>query len=359
MAAKSYVVVFPSAFSRRHIPALARNIRRVLDVQNESYTAVRRDGPVILVDAHDPVFASTAIGLLYGVDRTIIARRVDNHFDHITDTIAEVGGNLLLAGDRFVVQVEGRTRGFLPRDVEMAATSRIIENKGARPGTAANHDKILYAYLTAKHGYVAIFSDYHTGGIPLGVQGRAICCIFDVLSAIACLETIRQGFEVDIMICYAAKSQRLPLSKMLNRIIPRMIQKRIRVDAVRIAPHPHDYPNMVALTTGIIIQEARLRNIRHVTLPISRTITAGDAADRLAAHIHQNDMIPVTPLPSSDRLFDMARELNIDSSRAIHDIISKKPAPFNMQPHHDIIQRNGFTVQTGPNNMHDILDAEW
>ena len=76
MAVKSFVVVFPSAFSRQYVPALVRNIKRVLKLQNEPYTRVGRDGEVILVDAHDPVFASSAIGMLFGVEKVLIARQV-------------------------------------------------------------------------------------------------------------------------------------------------------------------------------------------------------------------------------------------------------------------------------------------
>lgn len=364
MATESYVVVFPSAFSRRHIPALARNVRRILDVQGEAYTSVRRDGGVILVDAHDPVFASTAVGLLFGVDRTLIARRVDNDFDRISSTISEVGGNLLLAGDRFLVRVEGRSRGFLPRDVEMAATSAIIDAKspqGVRPGTAASHDKLLYAYMTAKNAYVSLFADRCLGGLPLGVQGRAVCCIFDPISALACLETMRAGFETDIVLCYTARSRRLPLAKMLNRIIPRMALKRVKVDTARVSPGGRDYLETAALATEILVGEAQERGIRHITLPVSQMLFAGDAADRLAARVHGAGLVPVMPLPGDDRLFGMLVELNMAGSRAVHNTISKKQrdprVPADLGPYS--IERGAFSVRTGPNNLHDILDADW
>lgn len=364
MPVQSYVVAFPSAFSRRHITALARNIRRILRVQNEPYASVRRDGDIILVDAHDPVFASAAVGLLFGVDRTLIARRVENDFEQVAAAISEVGGNLLLAGDRFLVRVEGHTRGFLPRDVEMAATSSIIEARapaGARPGTAENHDKLLYAYLTRRGAYVSIFADRCLGGLPLGVQGRAVCCVFDTISALTCLETMRMGFETEVVLCYAAESQRMPLAKMLDRIIPRMAQKRVKVAAVQMTPGGRDYLETAALATEIMLGEAAERGIRHISLPVSRMLFAGEAADRLAARVHGAGMVPVMPLPGDGRLFEMLGELNMAGSRAVHSTIHKRqgvPAvPADLRSH--TVRRSEFAVRTGPNNLHDILDSDW
>ena len=363
MPAKSYVVVFPSVFARRHMTALTRNIRRVLKVQKESYTSVRRDGDIILVDAHDPVFASTAVGLLFGVDRTVIARRVENEYDQIVKTISEVGGNLLLAGDRFLVRVEGRSVGFLPQDVEMAATSRIIESKsalGALPGTADNHDKLLYTYMNRNNAYVSIFADRCLGGVPMGVQGRALCCMFDAISAVACLEAMRTGFEVDVMLCYTRESERMPLAKMLDKLIPRMIRDSVRVAAVRVKPGGSGYLDKAALAAEILVAEAAKREIRHVVLPVSRTLFAGDAADLLAARVFGAGLVPVMPLPGDDRLFQMLAELNVGPGQA-RSVISKKndvpdiPADTTMRD----VRRHDFDVQTGPNNLHDILDAPW
>ena len=363
MPAKSYVVVFPSVFARRHMTALTRNIRRVLKVQKESFTSVRRDGDVILVDAHDPVFASTAVGLLFGVDRTIIARRVENEYEHMVKAISEVGGNLLLAGDRFLVRVEGRSVGFLPQDVEMAATSRIIESKsqlGALPGTADNHDKLLYTYMSRNNAYVSIFADHCLGGVPLGVQGSALCCVFDAISAVACLEAMRTGFEVDVMLCYARESERMPLAKMLDRLIPRMVRESVRVTAVRVKPGGRGYLDRAALAAEILVEEAVQRDIKHVVLPVSRTLFAGDAADLLAARVFGAGLVPVMPLPGDDRLFRMLAELNVGAG-PVRSVISKKSytpdIPADTTTHD--ISRQDFEVKTGPNNLHDILDTPW
>ena len=57
----SYVVVFPTIFSKNKIPQLISNIKKILKIKNQQFKSVKRDCDVILVDANDPVFASSAI----------------------------------------------------------------------------------------------------------------------------------------------------------------------------------------------------------------------------------------------------------------------------------------------------------
>ena len=125
----SYVVVFPSIFSKNKIPQLIKNIKKILKIKNQKYSSVKRDGDIILVNANDPVFASSAINLLFGIEKITIARQVKNDFQNIISEITSIGGNLLLKGEKFLVRVEGISKGFLVKDIEIAATSSIIEKK--------------------------------------------------------------------------------------------------------------------------------------------------------------------------------------------------------------------------------------
>jgi len=45
----SYVVVFPSIFSKNKIPQLIKNIKKILKIKNQKYNSVKRDGDIILV----------------------------------------------------------------------------------------------------------------------------------------------------------------------------------------------------------------------------------------------------------------------------------------------------------------------
>ena len=133
----SYVVVFPTIFSKNKIPQLISNIKKILKIKNQQFKSVKRDGDVILIHANDPVFASSAINLLFGIRKIAIARQVENDFQKIVTEITSVGGNLLLKGEKFLVKVDGTSKGICcKRCIEIAATSNIIEKKsklGAHP----------------------------------------------------------------------------------------------------------------------------------------------------------------------------------------------------------------------------------
>ena len=177
----SYVVVFPSPFARSKSALLASNVKKILKVKELAYDSIRRDGQIIIVDAKDPVFASSAIGLLYGIERVAIAKKVGNGFDETVKEMAKVGSSLLLREDKFFIKVGGVPLGTTVADLELAATSAIIESSsesGALPGTANDHNRLLYTHVTKNGSYVCIFIDEGLGGLPQCLHiHRALACL--------------------------------------------------------------------------------------------------------------------------------------------------------------------------------------
>ena len=127
MIENSYVVVIPSKFAQKNSQLLLKNIKNILKIKNQQLNSVKKDGSLIIIDANDPVFASSSINLLYGIQSVAIAKRIENKFENIVSEITKIGTNLLLKGDSFYVKIEGFAKGFVPKDLEMAATSSIIE----------------------------------------------------------------------------------------------------------------------------------------------------------------------------------------------------------------------------------------
>ncbi|MDH5658888.1 MAG: thiamine biosynthesis protein, partial [Nitrosopumilus sp.] len=76
MKEMSYVVVFPTIFSKNKISQLILNIKKILKIKKLEFKSVKSDDGVILVDANDPVFASSAISLLFGIEKIVIARQI-------------------------------------------------------------------------------------------------------------------------------------------------------------------------------------------------------------------------------------------------------------------------------------------
>ena len=133
------IIVFPSVFSKNKTSSLITNIKKVLRIQNQKFRKVRKEGNVITVEADDPVFASSAINTLFGIKGVAIAKQVTNDFESIVNGISKVAKDIFLKGERFLLQVEGDAKGFTTKDVELAATSSVIEKTvgmGIKPGTS-------------------------------------------------------------------------------------------------------------------------------------------------------------------------------------------------------------------------------
>ena len=73
-------------------------------------------------------------------------------------------------------------KDFLPKDVEIAATSNIIEKKsklGAHPGTEENYDKLLYTFLTKKMHTSVFFQMKEMEEFHINHKKKTICAIYD------------------------------------------------------------------------------------------------------------------------------------------------------------------------------------
>ena len=117
MTNNASVVIFPSIFAQNKINALISNIKKILKIQNQRFQKIRKDGSVIVVEANDPVFASSTINLLFGIDKVAIAKQIKNEYEILVSSITKIGSNLLLKGDTFYVKVEGQSKGYLPKDI--------------------------------------------------------------------------------------------------------------------------------------------------------------------------------------------------------------------------------------------------
>ena len=366
---KLLIVVFPSVFSQNKIKSLITNIRKILKIQNQKFSKIRKEGEVVIVDAVDPVFASTAINTLFGIKRVAIAKQVDNNFESIIEEISNVGVDLFLNGERFLIQVEGHAKGFIPKDVEIAATSSLIEKatkKEIKPGTNEKFDRHLYVYLTKSHAYICIYYDNGLGGIPNNSQNKEIiCCIFDELSAVSCLETIKQGFDVKIIICYIKDSELLHLVKMVNQIIHRTVKSKINLEFYKISPGL-SVMLLTEVTIELLSRIAQLNDIKRISSSLSPLIHPVDFLEEMVMRVYSHALIPYLPLSGLDtNILESAKEIGLDKYFQKIKKISKlmyynskqsrkKPEKIADQA---IMTRKIILIKMGPNNVHDILDA--
>jgi len=364
------VIVFPSTFSLNKIKLLITNIKKILKIENRKYHKIRQEGDIIIVETDDPVFTSSAINTLFGIKKVAIAKQVTNDFDTIVNGISKVGVDLFLESERFLIRVEGQAKGFMTKDVEVAATSSLIEKtakKGIKPGTDEKYDKQLYVYLTKSHAYICIYLDEGLEGIPNNSQKKKIiCCIFDELSAISCIETIKHGFEVKIIICFMKESELLHIAKMLNQIIHRMVKPKIDLEFYKV---PIDKKPASLLLTEITIELLSMiaisNDIKRISLSLSPLIYPIDFLENMVKLVYNKNLIPYLPLSGLDNnVITTAKEIGLEKyipkikkygNAKFYD--SKKPLKeIKKIVEKTVRNRKHISIKVAQNNVHDILD---
>ena len=364
------VIVFPSTFSLNKIKLLITNIKKILKIENRKYHKIRQEGDIIIVETDDPVFTSSAINTLFGIKKVAIAKQVTNDFDTIVNGVSKVGVDLFLESERFLIRVEGQAKGFMTKDVEVAATSSLIEKtakKGIKPGTDEKYDKQLYVYLTKSHAYICIYLDEGLEGIPNNSQKKKIiCCIFDELSAISCIETIKHGFEVKIIICFMKESELLHIAKMLNQIIHRMVKPKIDLEFYKV---PIDKKPASLLLTEITIELLSMiaisNDIKRISLSLSPLIYPIDFLENMVKLVYNKNLIPYLPLSGLDNnVITTAKEIGLEKyipkikkygNAKFYD--SKKPLKeIKKIVEKTVRNRKHISIKVAQNNVHDILD---
>ena len=369
MSNENYIVVFPSLFAENKLSLLMANIKKILKIKNQNYSKISRDGNLILVDANDPVFASTTINLLFGIKQIIIAKKIKNNFTTVVNEISKIGTNLLLKGERFYVNVQGAPKGYVTKDVELSATSSLIENNkkiNAKPGTEEKHDKLLFAYVTKSNAYVSIFSDKGLGGTVNNSQNQKVVCgIFDEFSALACLETIKQGFEVKFVVFYQNQAELVNLVKILQRILPRTLQIQFEIEFYKISGFGNNLASKNFLVTEILPRIATREKISYVGLPISPLVFPSAFIKKIKLKIFGFGLIPFVPLSGIGlEIFENAKEIGFEKhvekiEKILRTkIIEKRIKKLSERDIDGIIKsKKTAKVNLGPNVLHEILDT--
>ena len=369
MSNENYIVVFPSLFAENKLSLLMANIKKILKIKKQNYSKISRDGNLILVDANDPVFASTTINLLFGIKQVIIAKKIKNDFTTVVNEISKIGTNLLLKGERFYVNVQGVPKGYVTKDVELSATSSLIENNkkiNAKPGTEEKHDKLLFTYITKSNAYVSIFSDKGLGGTVNNSQNQKVVCgIFDEFSALACLETIKQGFEVKFVVFYQNQAELVNLVKILQRILPRTLQIQFEIEFYKISGFGNNLASKNFLVTEILPRIATREKISYVGLPITPLVFPSAFIKKIKLKIFEFGLIPFIPLSGIGlEVFENAKEIGFEKhvekiEKILRTkIIEKRIKKLSKRDIDGIIEsKKTAKVKLGPNMLHEMLDA--
>jgi adenylyl- and sulfurtransferase ThiI len=364
------VVVFPSTFSLNRIKPLITNIKKILKIENRKFHKIRQEGDIIIVETDDPVFTSSTINTLFGIKKVAIAKQITNNFDSIVNGISKVGVDLFLESERFLIRVEGHAKGFMTKDVEIAATSSLIEKtvkKRIKPGTDEKYDRQLYVYLTKSHAYICIYSDKGLEGIPNNSQNKKmVCCVFDELSAISCIETIKHGFDVKIVTCFIKESELLHIAKMLNQLIHKIIKPKIDLEFYKILIDKKPTSLLLTeITIELLSMIAISNNIKRISLSLSPLIYPLDFLENMVGEVYKKNLIPYLPLSGLDsNVITSAREIGLEKylpkikkyGNAKFGNSKKSMKEIRKIAKRAIRDRKIISIKVAQNNVHDILD---
>lgn len=369
MNEKTVLLVFPSVFSLNKISYLMKSISKILKIKNYTLKTIRRNGSVIVLETADPVLASSAIGLLFGVDRVAIAREVKNNFDDVLSTIIKTSMNLLLKGDKFYIKVDGKAANYLAKDLEVAATASLIEKSvdlQVRAGSESDHNRLLYTYLTESNAYICIFVDKGLGGVPYNSQNAEIlCCVYDELSAISCLQCIKMGFDVKLLVCYSSEPNLLKLSKMISRILSALVKKKIELQFCKIS-RISDLLMKILVITHLTTSVALDQKISRVALAISPLVFPASFVDDNTKIASQKNLMSWLPLSGIDSsILENAKEIGLEKYLITLENLCKSKFAKRVIPN-DKVKKNAkdalktlknVSITVGPKNVHDIIDS--
>ena len=367
MIKDTMVIVYPSTFAKNKINELIINIKKILKIKSLKHSKIFKDGFLICIQADDPVFVSSAIGLLFGIKKIVIAKKIKSDFKTIVSEIGKISSNLLLKGEKFFVKVDGQAKGFVLKDLELAGTSEVIQKNqkiSAKPGTEMKHDKLLQIYVTKSNAYVCIFVDNGLGGTVNNSQKQKIvCAIYDEFSAINCLEVIKQGFEPQILVCYETRENLIYLVKILDKILPRMLKPEIELEFHKIPKFTKSSDGIlgkISYTTDILIKCAKENKVTHIAVAVSPLVFPSTFIQTLQKSIFDAKIIPHIPLSGIDsEILENAKEIGMEKYLEKIDKLAKMT--FVKSKIKSIQQKKSIKkiikVKLGSNNIHAILDS--
>ncbi len=211
------------------------------------------------------------------------------------------------------------------------------------------------------------FTDKGQGGISFNSQKQnTICSIYDEISAVSCFETIKQGFDPKIIICYRKKSELMNLVKTINQIIPRLINEKVTLDFFQIKINPTGAKNYLAFINSVIevlLHVAKSNKLSYVSLALSPLVFSQEFIENSIKKVFQNNKFPIMPLNGVDsKLFEEAKEIGLEKQipkiNKIILMISKEIPKISAKDVKSALNtKKTVDVKVGPNNVHDILDS--
>lgn len=171
---------------------------------------VRTSEGAVRVDGDDAVFAAEVASKFCGLSSVEVVKVAGGTLEEAADATVEAGRATVYPGEKFKVEVEcDEGTGLSPTDVEYSAVGRLADALAERGSRLSDRspDRIVRARVTRSGSYVSYLHYYGQGGLPVGLNGRAVVLHSGgVASFHAALETMKAGLEVTLLYLYTKKT---------------------------------------------------------------------------------------------------------------------------------------------------------
>jgi hypothetical protein len=175
------------------------------------------------------------------------------------------------------------------------------------------------------------------------------------------------GFDVKILVCYSNESELLNIVKMLNQILPRLLQTKVELHFCKLDMKSSGRSILLKTTiiTEILTSFAKRVKTDRISLAISPLIFPAWFIEYNAMRVFQKGIIPWFPLSGIDKsIFDTADEIglgkhvskieNLCKTRFKKDLPKDKVNKISQIALCDI---KTITITLGSKNIHDIIDS--
>ena len=179
------------------------------------------------------------------------------------------------------------------------------------------------------------------------------------------METIKQGFEVKIVVFYQKYQNLVDLIKILQKILPRTLQTNSNIDFYDAIDVGNNLTVMNSAFTEILSKIAAREKISHVALPVSPLVFSSTFIQNLQTKIFEKGLMPHISLSGIDmELFDNANEIGLEKyvikiekmlRKKIGDLPNKKVSDRTIN--NILISKKTVKVKLNPNMLHQVLDT--
>jgi adenylyl- and sulfurtransferase ThiI len=158
----------------------------------------------------DPVKAAEAISRFTGVESASVARRAPPSLADASKALTEAGLKLVYPGERYRLSVKVEPGvGISATDVEYSSLGKLIDALAARGSRVSDRrpDRTIRALITRASTYVSYFYYPGLGGLPAGVNGKAVVLHSGGVGGyFAAMDTMKAGMDVTLLYIYTVRT---------------------------------------------------------------------------------------------------------------------------------------------------------